>query len=275
MSFSLSENDDDLFDYDPSLETSTSFTSSETDSVPTSLSNEQVEHEKQFIENIKNNISFDLDTDLTGENGKVNNITSNLYGSFQEAINAFINTIRHDNFIKSAHITLDRLTNGQFSLINLFYQYEMKISRKLALVELFAHIVKTEENEDVASFLRELSSVLRIDVSKLYYNATFCSTVNILNHSLSVDRIVYRFLSNKTQIPVNEALINGLNLQNSTNTDVLMRSMELVGFQENINNQMFTAFLSAEPNGEQQTLSEMLQEVFNSPVSYINTFKTM
>lgn len=277
MSQYLSGNDDDLFDYDPSVEDHSSTTSSETSSETTHSSTDHLhtEYHKKFVEDVKTQLNINLDADLDTGTPKINIITSNLYASFQEAINGFISSIKNDYFSKSVHITLDHLTNGHFSMVNMFYFYEMKIVRKLALVELFGHIVIPENEQKMPPFLEEISQALNLNFTQLYYTSTFKSTVNILNHSLTVDRIIYRYLSSRTNIPVDDMLMRPLNLQDNPRIEDLLRRIEIGGFRDNIRNQMFSAFFESQSNGEHQTLPNMLEEFFNTPISYMNTYKTM
>jgi hypothetical protein len=274
MSSYLSDNDDDLFDYDPTVEPSDTFTPNDVSS-SSSVDSDHHRYSKDFIEEVKNNFRDNADADLLVSQGCISLPISSLYSSFQEAIHAFINSVRHDYFAKTVHLTLDHLTNGHFSMVNLFHRYEMRIVRKIALVELFNQTIAKSDEETISPLLNQLSSLLNIDLTKLYYNSTFVSTINILNHTLTVDRVIYRFLATKTGIDVNPLLMQGLDLENNSSVEALMRSVDLSGFRQQIQDQMFNAFFAAEPNGQTPTLNEMLSEVFNTQSSYMSTFKTM
>lgn len=280
MSYNISDNDDDLFNYDPAQDSVTQTLNPESTKVTAEPSADDTSrHHREFVNSIKSNIE-DADADLGLHDPKMNPLVSNLYGSFQEAINNFIGTIQKDHFAKSIHMTLDELTNGKFSMLNLYHHYEMRIARRSALVNLFGAVFRegqelNEDGEEVAPFLRKISELLNINFTHNYYVSTFNVSIDILNHSLTMDKVIYQFLADRLGLPLNELATADMRDMDSAQLEQAVHALTIHGFRDSINNQMFEAFFAAEPNEHSSTLSQRLTEIFNTEPTYMNSMKYM
>lgn len=275
MSNYLSDNDDDLFDYDPSLSQDSAPSVEAARSSSTGGSTSSVSgSEKDFVDSFKNNINTDLDADLDSDKNLISAPISHLYSSFHDAVDSFISSVRRDHHSKSVHITLDQLTDGRFSLVNLFYFYEMRLGRRIALVKLFGSIFH-RDSDSLSPLLEEISSLLKIKFTSLYYQSTFLSTINILNHTVMMDRIIYQFLAGKTGLSVQPFLLNDVNEMDLSEIETLVSSLDIHSFRRSTQDAMFTAFFKASDNDTPADLPAQIEEAFSIPAKYMNSYKTM
>jgi hypothetical protein len=274
MSSYISDNDDDLFDYDPTTDVSSTPEITLNTNSSQATFDTQSQMQKDFVDAVKTNLPSNPDADLDESQPTVNAAVSHLYSSFQDAIYSFVGPYRQEGYVKGVHITLDQLTNGHFSLLNMFHYYEMRIARKMGLVKLFGAIF-TSDDDTVAPFLAELSSLINFNITPLYYSSAFKSTVRMLNHSLTVDRIIYQHLAGKTKLLPRPLLINDLNEVSLDDIHDEIIALEINTFRKDIYSEIMTAFFSAQPNDQSDTLSQKLADAFNAPVEYHNSYKTM
>lgn len=193
MSSYLSSNDDDLFDYEPE-EDHTEPAISAVDSGPTSKS--------ELYENIKTNLDSDLDT----SDGNLDNAKVKLALSYHIAYAMFLSEVNKDASSKSLHIVLDRLTNGDFSLIKMFYELEMKISRRLIFLDISYSALRDEDSKD--SFVEFVAKTIGVTFNEFYKTTCYQSTWNITRHAINIDRAVYLTLSKKLGLPVEQTLFD-------------------------------------------------------------------
>lgn len=280
MSYNISDNDDDLFDYDPSQETSTQVLDPQVPSSPSdNAPDDHSKHEREFIKSIKTNIT-DADADLgLHDDTKMNVLVSNLYGSFQEAINNFVGMTRKDHFSRSVHVTLDELTNGRFSMLNMFYYYEIRIIRRMVLANLFGTVFHDEnadnDGEHMAPFLQRISEMLNITFTKNYYVSTFNVSIDMLNHVLTVDKIIYQFLADKLSMTPNELITSDLSQMSIEQVEQAVHGYTFHGFQMSRHQDILSAFFEAEPNEHNATLPQRVSEIFNTEVAYMNSMRYM
>jgi hypothetical protein len=194
MSSYLSSNDDDLFDYEPDEEVKVE-SNVETPNASFDSSNE-------LFKNIKNN----LDSDLETVEGNIDSPKVKLTVSYHLAYAMFLSEINKDASSKSLHIVLDRLTNGDFTLIKMFYEVEMKISRRLIFLDISREAFKQSENKE--SFLDFLSKTIGVTFTEFHKATCYQSTWNITQHALNIDKAVYLTLSKKLGLPVEQSLFD-------------------------------------------------------------------
>lgn len=183
MSSYVSGNDDDLFDYEPEETSSESYTSAS--------------QYHDLLNDIKDNVSSsdDLNTDK-----------ARLSIAFAHALHKFTDDTKADAFHKSVAITLDKLTQGDYSLIRKFYELELSISRRMQFIALFN---QTFDNIDLNDdFAKDLFKFLNIDITHTYLHSCYRTLIHITNHALTLDRYVYRSLSERLNIPVHQYLFD-------------------------------------------------------------------
>lgn len=184
--------DDDLFEYDPSLENQNDSKNDLYNESVTPLSKE----EKTFFENLKNN--FEEDPISLG-----NIFTGNLVfaDSFQYTLNDFIiSQIRFATFSKSVTECLDEITQGKFSLINFKNNLETTISRSMHVLYLTSFLNNPSSIADVSPKIIQLMESLNIKYNSFYLKTCFHSTLAILQHKIILDRELYRAACSELQI---------------------------------------------------------------------------
>lgn len=269
----FANNDDDLFDYDPSTETSTpaeDIVTNVTEEI-TGLSKDQEKLLKQVRDNLSN-----ADADLVGdEKGKVNTLRSELYTSFQAAINALVDNVRVEHFSKAINVTLDELTQGRFSMLNLFYKYELKICRKTTLIALFEKVLLTQNDDEKSPFIETISNLLNIQISPLYIKSSFATTNKILLHSLTIDKIIYQFLAEKLNLPVVKDIIEYDFTGSVEQIEQRMKTFTFDNYSKTIEHTMLTAFFSADKTENTNTLQQMLEQSFDTKIEYAHGMRTL
>lgn len=193
MSSYLSSNDDDLFDYEPE-EDLTESTIRETDNGSTNKS--------ELFEKIRTNLDNDLDTN----DGNLDNAKVKLALSYHIAYAMFLSEINKDASAKSLHIVLDRLTNGDFTLVKAFYELEMKISRRLIFLDISRSALENKDTSD--SFMEFVAKTIGVTFNDFYKATCYQSTWNITRHAINIDRAVYLTLSKKLGLPVQQSLFD-------------------------------------------------------------------
>lgn len=187
-------NDDDLFEYEPEESTAKSTYSS--------IGN--ISSDNELINNIKSNLDIDIDPSGNLDSGKVQ-----LALAYHMAYERFLEATSRDALSKGVHFVLDRMTNGDFPLLVLFYELEMKISKKMLLLNISkSNLIKDNDVAKDGQFISLISSALKIDFTFTYVNTCYASTWNITEHSLKLDRAVYLTLSKKLEIPVKQYLFD-------------------------------------------------------------------
>lgn len=219
------DNDNDLFDYDPSLDTSTENTFSSTSSTKSN---------SELINSIKDNLNNDIEN-LTG------NLAPNKYkfaASFNMAYHMFLHEPLQEATTKTISIVLNTLTNGDYNLMNIFYETEIKISRKIFFLELVDRAFDDGPEEE--NLLLQINKLLNIDMTDIYIYTCFRSTINICKHSLDLDKALYLALSKRLGIPVQQELFEPIETSAKKDHKVYLEDYKR-DIMENINNQLIDA----------------------------------
>lgn len=203
-----SSSDDDIFDYEPDEEKVSISSSSTSNSHFSNLEND-------VMNSIKSNLDEVESTSLHGDKAR-------FAIAFYAATAKFINVGQTQSYVKASRMVLDTLTNGEFSLLQTFYEYEIKISRKMGFLSIFGESFIPEDKEALPDFAKEVLEILNIDVNPVYINSCFKTVINITQHSLLIDRYIYKHLSAKLNIPVKEYLFVNPSEMNSNDHNVYL-----------------------------------------------------
>lgn len=177
--------DDDLFDYDPDQEDqSTKTFSYDEDHNLTSK-------EQDFVDSIKESIS--------DQNGSINALETNLAIAFVSSVTKYIQTDSLANgHLSTTRILLDELTNGRFSLLELFKTTEHKILKMMAVLQLSESLFSS----DHSNFSGLLQKFFNIEVSHVHIRSTYNVHIAITRHALLLNRTLYSQLSETLDLPV-------------------------------------------------------------------------
>jgi len=210
----IPSDDDDLFDYDPEQE--------ETTSAQTNISNPSVNNQKSsdYVHAVKDSLkNTTIDIDSSGVNQAQVRLSSAFYDGTHHWIN---NDSVVNSFIESVAIVLDEMTNNDYSRIRYFKEIEFKLARKLLVDFLMEEAFNIADSDNYANGIQGImKEMFDVETSDFYMNITYTSLFNLNKHSITLDRILYQALSEKLGIPVKECLfaeeLNVLDLYNVTN----------------------------------------------------------
>ena len=192
------DNDDDLFDYDPDEDLNSSLQSTEP-------SNQKSPDD--FMSSAKSI----LDELAESSSDVIEQSKIKLASSFHLATSAFYAKVEAPTYEKAIAVVLDKITNGDFSLIHIFYRTEALIIQRLHFIDLMDRVVDPNaiSNDLENDFtLKHLFDILKVECSVEHIKMFYAPSIAISRFCLNVDRILYQHLSNKLNIPVNPNLIN-------------------------------------------------------------------
>jgi hypothetical protein len=180
------QDDDDLFSYDPSLD-SESTNYSETSSSPTSDNN--------LLDGIYRNFDkFSLD------DKKSSDFKINLAHSLYEAYHGFIDKSLSLGYVSSINDTLDILTQGRFGKLFLTRVLEQSIFRRLAINALLSAIIDGDSEDENRHSFKSFLLQMNISIDDDFISTYFSSLLRISNHSLNLNRAMYINLCNELSI---------------------------------------------------------------------------
>lgn len=238
------DNDDDLFEYDPELETSST---TQSDSFATKT-NSQFE---DFVSKSK----IDQDLDIT-DNNLLDEPKIKLALSFHHATHRHYAGVESPSYFKSITLVLDKITNGDFSLIHMFYRKEALIAQRIIFLSMMDAVIARTDNEQ-DNVLTEILTHLGLDLSDDHIDLFYGTSLSISRHCLAVDRIMYQHLGEKLSIPVNQALID-------PNYDYKQNSRAIAEIiTSDIYNKIFESITDTLA---QEGLLEKIQETFGTSV---------
>lgn len=230
------DNDDDLFDYDP-----------DSDQIPKNETTTATV-DNDFVSSVKD----EFDNIADEENDDINR--NKLAIAFNISTQKFVESTNKDAYNKSIRVILDKLSNGEFTLLNLFYRLEMRIDRRISFLNLFSEL--SQDNFEENSLVKEVLKLLSTSFTELYISTCYKTTYNIALYTLSIERALYKSLSRRLGIPVRQELF--VNPADETNIDV-----SLSEFEHNVLLNVYRSLMDNE-------LSEELAAMFSRNVSFID-----
>lgn len=196
------QNDDDLFDYDPETDTedtSSSSLQSEAYVSPSSNRNKNVEDFISSAKKFVDEISLD-------DNSPIDEQKVKLAISFHEATALYYQKVQAPSYMKSVSIVLNTLTNGDFSRIQMFNHKESLILQRLRYLSMMNKVFSTSDPDD--SVFKELFDLLKIEYSFDHVQTFYLSSVNISLFCLNLDRLIYKHLGEKLNLPIKQELLD-------------------------------------------------------------------
>jgi len=194
-----SDNDDDIFDYDPEQDFSSNLQSDSYQNISSSdkSTNTIISSAKDIFDDLVSDNSFGD----TIDESKVK-----LCISFQAAAANYFSKIQTPAYTKSISMVLDTLTNGDFSMIQMFNHKEALITQRLRYICMMKQVIHSDTSDD--SIMEQLFSLLNISYDKSHVEIFYTSNLNIATHALHVDRAIYKALGKKLNLPLKEELLD-------------------------------------------------------------------
>ena len=179
--------DDDLFEYDPDTEVT------QTQAIPQSNTTDLSDREKDLIDNIKEHFDH--------TEGSIKGLEITLASAFYNALSTSTDAFNQSATLKSIKMTLDELTDGRYSLIEYFNTIESKIAHKIFFLNLCDAVF--EGDQTYADIVKE---IFDIELTNLHLQTVYYPTIQILRHTLELDKATYLQLSEQLNIPVKMCL---------------------------------------------------------------------
>lgn len=221
-------NDDDLFEYeyDPNNEVKSEPINTATHNFAKGSPN------AQLIDDLKHH--FDQDDNQIGN---LHTDKIRLATAYHQALHNFVEETKIDALTKSLTIALNTLTNGDFSLLRMFHETEMRISRRMHFINLSHKAFDNIQSEE--SIAGTIRNIFNINFTDFYVQTCYVSSVRICEYAIIMDRALYLTLSKQLGIPVKQYLFDDpKDIENNThnvylddyektvNDDILQRLLE-------------------------------------------------
>lgn len=193
------DNDDDLFDYDPSQDSTvhpvTNFSTSTSNH---SSGNEVLDDMYRSIEKVSG--------DFDDENIRFRvGLADSLYSAYE----AFVSKSQVISHISSTAEILDELTNGKYSALYACRQIEQNIFRRLGVHFLVSAILENNAQDEDGVTFKEFLQKMNLSIPDDFVSTYFSTLFRISTHILNVERAMYITLCNKLGIvPDSKALDN-------------------------------------------------------------------
>lgn len=179
---SYSDNDDDLFDYEPE----DVITHTENNSSTTSQ-----KLDNQLLTDIKDNF------DDIEDKGSIKGLEARLGSAFLDAANFYVNSAIVNGHSFAARYVLDEVSDGKFSLLEYFKTTEIKIIKMIEFTQLCESVLKDEN-----SFVSQIQDLVGITLSPLHISSVYQTHLKLTRHSLLLNRAIYLQLSEQLMMPV-------------------------------------------------------------------------
>lgn len=186
---SYSQSDDDLFDYDPSVEKSK-------EQLYNSVSD--IKSDNTLLSDLSRNIKNNDDQTFDGHTEIRVKLAEAILGSYDK----WINNASSVAYFSTLNTMLDELTNGRFSVMYFYNTIEQKILRRININTLIGEsfIVKNDNNKDT---LKEFLTRIGISYDGPYLSTYVGTLVRISNHILIREKAMYLSLSERLQLSCN------------------------------------------------------------------------
>ena len=191
--------DDDLFDYDPSKEQTSNYSQ---DYLTSSTQNNNSK-DNSLLDDIYRQMDNLVHSD--GEEA-VNEFRIRLSDSLNEAYSQYLSKSSVVSHVQAVTITLDEVTNGRFSELYLLKNLEQNIFRRINIHFLLNAIID-DGGENNISFKDFLAKV-NISISDDFIPVYFLTLLNISSHTLDLERAMYMDLSQRLGITPNPLAIH-------------------------------------------------------------------
>lgn len=241
---SYRQDDDDLFDYDPSSETPTSSYSydSKLNSNPTS--------DNQVLDDIYRQMD-----NLVHDSGveRINEFRIRLTDSFYEAYHEFLSKSSVVAHVESVHITLDEITNGRFSKVYFIKTLEQNIFRRLSIQYLLSAII--DQNDEDGLTFKEFLAKADIQVTDDFVHMYFSTAFKISSHTVDVERAIYMTACQELNITPNSLIIQ----EDLTPSDIAKAfNSTASAFRKNVFNSIYSQLSNS------SSLPQALSSIFSS-----------
>ena len=197
MSDPIFQNDDDLFNYDPSKESSKPIDFS------SSVSGDK-NKENQIYSHISKNIDNNDDIALDGVNGLRVKFSQAVIGSYDFWLSSAL-PVAYTSTINSV---MDQITGGRFSDLYLYNYLEINIIRRMNIMHIMDDAFSPDEDSNSDTF-KTFMKKIGVDIVDSYVPVYIGTLTRITGHVLAQERSMYLSLAEKLQVTPNPAVLDG------------------------------------------------------------------
>jgi hypothetical protein len=191
---SYSQDDDDLFSYDPSTE----------------KIQEPVYSSISDIKSTDNTLLSDLSKNIKNNDDETFDGSTEVRVKLAEAIlssyDKWIASSSSVAYFSTLNIMMDELTNGRFSVMYFYNTVEQKILRRINVNTLIGEAFDSK-NHNGSETLKEFLAKIGIAFDGPYLSTYVGTLLRISNHILVRERAMYLSLAEKLQLPPNPLII--------------------------------------------------------------------
>lgn len=245
------DNDDDLFNYDPDTDPDPIKEVIHNDSTKSTDSPFQ-----DFISRLK-----EQDSDLNSEHDFLDLPKLKLANAFHTATHRHYAKVETPSYVKSITVILDKITNGDFSLIQMFYRKEYLICQRLVFLSMMDVIIAPKEDSNEDSPLLEILTELGLNLDQQHIDLFYATSVNISRHSLAIDRATYKYLGERLNMTIVPELIDP-----NYSYDMNAKPVDKILNSDYMNNIMHAMTSALAKDG----LLEAIQDMFGTTVTLSN-----
>jgi hypothetical protein len=237
------EDDEDLFNYEPSKIDSSSTYSSDQVSASSNQTTDNT-----LLDDIYR--QMDEMVNLEGKES-VSEFRIRLSDSLNEAYQEYVSKSSVIAHVQSVSIVLDEITNNRFSQVYFYKTVEQSIIRRINIHFLLSAIVE-DDGEDYISF-KDFLGKMNISISDDFIPVYFRTLLSISNHTLNIERAMYMDLSQKLGFTPNPVAIH----DDPTASDILNAIPHTVKqYKETIYNSVFDSLANSD------TFSQSVKNLF-------------
>ena len=196
MSDPIFQNDDDLFNYDPSKDSSKHLDFS-------SSTSSDKNKENQIYSHISKNIDNNDDDALDGVNGLRVKFSQAVIGSYDYWIASALPVA----YTSTINDVMDQLTGGRFSDLYLYNYLEINIIRRINIIGIMDDAFSSASSSASDSF-KTFMKKIGVDITDSYVPVYIGTLTRITSHILAQERSMYLSLAEKLQVTPNPAVLD-------------------------------------------------------------------
>lgn len=272
MSQYISNNDDDLFEYDPTEENEDSLLKKYVEQQYDYVNSEKDLHQKYIGSNaLAKTLSetFDKENDLDS----ITLSNASVYRALMNAMETFVITDR-DNNKKTVHKILDELTQGKFSLMLMYNVLEERIAVRRILYLTLQAVFKDKSSKEIESFISLASKFSHAEITDEFLTGSIRTTISILDFTIKLDQVNYLHVAEKLNEPIKEVLFKTDEEFYELQLQTLLFEGSYTHYLQRIEEKMFAAFSLPVKDGSENEPKKMniidrLSQQFEKEVRYI------
>jgi len=204
MSQYISDNDDDLFEYEPAEENKDSLLQKYSEQQYDYINSEKDSHQIEIGNSVLAKTlseTFDKENDLDS----ITLSNASVYRALINAMESFVETDK-TYYLRTQHQILDELTQGKFSLTLVYNVLEIRIAAKKILYNTLNAVFNDNSSKEIELFVELASKLSYEEISNEFLTGSIRTSISILDFTIKLDQILYLHIAEKLNQPIKEIL---------------------------------------------------------------------